>query len=120
MDFSVVNDMNYYDDIVFKGFVDGIAEGVLSGGRYDKLMDRMGKKSGAIGFATYLDALEGYDSKKSETDVDTLVLYDDGVPTETLIKTVNHLVESGKSVSAQKTASSVRFAELVDLRGEKV
>ena len=32
LDFSVVNDMNYYDDIVFKGFIDGIADGVLSGG----------------------------------------------------------------------------------------
>ena len=120
LDFSVVNDRNYYDDIVFKGFVDGIAEGVLSGGRYDKLMEKMGKKSGAIGFATYLDALEGYDGKKRETDVDALVLYDDSVPTETLIKTVNVLVESGKSVSAQKTKSGVRFLELVDLREEKV
>ena len=120
LDFSVVNDMNYYDDIVFKGFVDGIAEGVLSGGRYDKLMDKMGKKSGAIGFATYLDALEGYESKKSETDVDTLVLYDDGVSVETLIKTVNDLVQSGKTVSAQKTQSSVRYIELVDLREKKV
>lgn len=120
LDFSVVNDMNYYDDIVFKGFVDGIGEGVLSGGRYDKLMDRMGKKSGAIGFATYLDALEGYDAKRSEADVDVLVLYDDTVPTEKVAERVNGLVQSGKTVSAQKTQSSVRYLELVDLRGEKV
>ncbi|MBE7085484.1 MAG: hypothetical protein E7368_05470, partial [Clostridiales bacterium] len=55
LDFSVVNDMKYYNGIVFKGFVDGICEGVLSGGQYDKLMARMHRKSGAIGFAVYLD-----------------------------------------------------------------
>ena len=42
IDFSVVNDMNYYSGVVFRGFVDGIPEGILSGGRYDKLMQKMG------------------------------------------------------------------------------
>lgn len=120
LDFSVVNDRNYYDDIVFKGFVDGVGEGVLSGGRYDKLMDKMGKKSGAIGFATYLDALEGFGGEKSKADVDVLVLYDDGVPTERVVEAVNAVIAQGKSVSAQKTQSSVRYLELLDLRGEKV
>ena len=41
-DFSVVNDMNYYDGIVFKGFLSGICEGVLSGGEYGKLLSAMG------------------------------------------------------------------------------
>lgn len=120
LDFSVVNDMNYYDDIVFKGFVDGIGEGVLSGGRYDKLMQKMGKKSGAIGFATYLDALEGFAAQRSAADVDVLVLYDDGVAFEKVAERVDALVKSGKSVSAQKTQTSVRYVELVDLRGVKV
>lgn len=30
--------MNYYNGIVFKGFLNGICEGVLAGGTYDKLM----------------------------------------------------------------------------------
>ena len=119
LDFSVVNDMNYYDDIVFKGFIDGIGEGVLSGGRYDKLMARMGKKSGAIGFATYLDALEGFGREKREADVDVLVLYDESVCVEHIAKTVNDLVAVGKTVSAQKSKSSVRYVELVDLRENK-
>lgn len=37
-DFSIVNNMNYYNGIVFKGFLNGICEGVLAGGTYDKLM----------------------------------------------------------------------------------
>lgn len=58
LDFSLVNSTGYYSSIIFKGFVSGITSRVLSGGRYDKLMQKMGKKSGAIGFAVYLDAIE--------------------------------------------------------------
>lgn len=58
VDFSVVSDINYYNGIVFKGFVDGIPSAVLSGGQYDKLMRKMKRKSGAIGFAVYLDMLD--------------------------------------------------------------
>ena len=58
IDFSVINNMNYYNGIAFKGFIKGVPGGVLSGGQYDKLMNKMGKKSGAIGFAVYLDMLD--------------------------------------------------------------
>ena len=57
IDFSVVNDTNYYNGIVFKGFIKGLPNAVLTGGQYDRLMRRMQRKSGAIGFAVYLDAL---------------------------------------------------------------
>ena len=58
VDFSVVSDMNYYNGIVFKGFVEGIPSAVLSGGQYDKLMKKMKHRSSAIGFAVYLDLLD--------------------------------------------------------------
>ena len=62
VDFSVTDDSDYYSGIVFKGFVNGIADRVLSGGQYDKLMEKMGKKAAAIGFAVYLDTLERYET----------------------------------------------------------
>ncbi len=55
IDFSVVNDMNYYNGIAFKGFVEGVPTGVISGGEYDNLMKKMKKPYKAIGFAVYLD-----------------------------------------------------------------
>ena len=58
IDFSVINNMKYYNGIAFKGFINGVPEGVLSGGQYNKLMNKMGKKSKAIGFAVYLDVLD--------------------------------------------------------------
>ena len=58
IDFSLVNSTGYYSGIVFRGYINGISNRVLSGGSYDILMQKMGKSSGAIGFAVYLDAIE--------------------------------------------------------------
>ncbi len=70
IDCSVVNDMSYYNGIVFKGFIHGVPVSVLSGGRYDRLMERVNKKAGAIGFAVYLDEvdriLEGNEDAEGE------------------------------------------------------
>lgn len=58
VDFSVVCDPGYYCGIVFKGYVRGVPDAVLSGGQYDRLMKRMQRRSRAIGFAVYADMLE--------------------------------------------------------------
>jgi len=58
IDFSLVNSTGYYSGIVFRGYINGITSRVLSGGRYDILMQKMGINGGAIGFAVYLDAIE--------------------------------------------------------------
>ena len=58
IDFSAACDLKYYNGIAFKGFLSGIPESVLSGGQYDSLMRRMGRKDRAIGFAVFLNRLE--------------------------------------------------------------
>lgn len=64
IDFSVVNDMNYYNGIVFKGYIKGIPAGILSGGQYDSLLVKMGRRSRAAGFAVYMDLLERFEIKE--------------------------------------------------------
>ncbi len=120
LDFSVGGDMAYYDDIVFKGFVEGVAEGVLSGGRYDKLLSRMGKTSGGIGFAVNLDLLEGFDEREIKADVDVLLLYDEKTDEGALIENVNALIDGGESVRAQTQKVGVRYGRLLDMRGGEV
>ena len=118
-DFSVVNNMSYYNGIVFNGFLSGICEGVLAGGQYDKLMQKMERRSGAIGFALYLDLLEQLPAPKSEYDVDVLLLYDSETATAAVAETARELIESGKTVSSQKAIPpKLRYRELVDLRKE--
>ena len=62
LDFSVVDDINYYNGIVFKGFLRDIPAAVLSGGQYDRLMRKLGRRSCAVGFAVYTDALDRFDA----------------------------------------------------------
>lgn len=70
VDFSVTDDMNYYNGTVFKGYVNGVAGATLSGGQYDKLMKKMGKRSKAVGFAIYTDKLEGIDGNRDNITAD--------------------------------------------------
>ena len=68
IDFSIISQEGYYSGIVFKGYLNGIASRVLSGGQYDKLMRRMGRSSGALGFAVYLDSLERLEEISQNSD----------------------------------------------------
>ena len=58
IDFSASGDVKYYNGIAFKGFISGIPGSVLSGGQYDRLMRRMGRRDRAVGFAVFLNKLE--------------------------------------------------------------
>ena len=117
IDFSVVNDMRYYDGIVFKGFLNGIAEDVLSGGEYAPLMRRMGRKSNAIGFAFYTDILEELNRQSKEYDVDVLLVYGSNTEAETVISNKEKIVGSGKSVLAVTAVPKcVRYREIINLQ----
>lgn len=116
LDFSIVNDMNYYNGIIFKGFVDGIPAGVLSGGRYDNLLKKMGKSSGAIGFAVYLDLLERFGDEGEYFDVDVLLVYDEATEKD-IIDAVKLLSSYGKTVKVQKANDGrVRYRQLAAVR----
>lgn len=115
-DFSIVNDMNYYNGIVINGFINGICECVLFGGNYDKLLYKMGKKCSGVGFAIYTDLLSSLNERPSEYDVDTLVIYNESTSPKKLKETVDSLILEGKSVSAQKSApNKLRYKEKIDI-----
>lgn len=101
LDLSVLNDMSYYTGIIFRGYVDGIAAGVLSGGRYDRLLKKMGKESGAIGFAVYLDELNRFLARTPEYDVDTLLVYGPETDPARLVALARTLTEEGQRVRIQ-------------------
>ena len=97
IDFSTVGDTDYYNGVVFHGFVRGAAGTVLSGGRYDRLMRRFGKSQCALGFAVYLNELSGLFRDQEQTDADVLLLCPEGMAAEAL-DTARRLRESGQRV----------------------
>lgn len=113
-DFSVVNDFNYYDGVIFKGFINSIPDSILSGGRYDKLLRKLGKYVGAIGFAVYLDRLERFGAEETEFDTDVLLVYDENADIETVLDTVKRFNENGKTVRLSAVEDeSIRYKRLV-------
>lgn len=121
IDFSVINDMSYYSGVVFKGFVNGVPGGVLSGGQYDNLMKKMHRTSGAIGFAVYLDILERLWEETCDFDVDTVIIYDENADVMVLNNTIKEISKTGESVLAQKAKpEKLRYKKLLKLNGTEV
>lgn len=59
IDLGLVHRNEYYTGLVFRGYIAGSGEAVISGGRYDHLLERFGSPHPAIGFALDLNAIAG-------------------------------------------------------------
>ncbi len=120
IDFSLISDMNYYNGYVFKGFISGIASAVLSGGQYDKLMKKLNKNCGAIGFAVYVDMLSRYSSSKKNDEI-SVILYDNSTDINALYKAVNTLGNMGENVfAAKEIPEDINYAKVYKMVGEEV
>lgn len=77
-DMGLVNKINYYTGIVFNGYVEGIGEPVLTGGRYDGLTASFGVESPATGFAININAISRIIPVKPLASPDTIIHYEKG------------------------------------------
>jgi ATP phosphoribosyltransferase regulatory subunit len=106
LDFSILNDLDYYNGIVFQGYVKGVPRLALSGGRYDHLMRKFGKPGGGMGFALYPNELDRLFAEPADDDVDTLILYEAGSDAAALAKAVDGLRAEGRCVLALPAGAS--------------
>lgn len=114
IDFSLLNDMNYYNGFIFRGYVEGIPTSILSGGQYDQLMEKMEKPAKGIGFAIYLDQLERMNRRTSDVDVDAVVLYDNQSDILCLTEIARTITDSGESVLLlQELPPTLRYGRLL-------
>lgn len=74
-DLSLIQNIEYYTGIIFRGFGQGAGSNVISGGRYDKLIGQFGADIPATGFALDVEAVAGCLRGAEHRRPDTLVWY---------------------------------------------
>ena len=99
-DFSVVKNLNYYNGIILQGYVENFSNVILTGGRYDKLFEKFGVDTGAVGFAILTDGLKGYYKDTDKKDFEILIAYDNS-DFEKLVEIVNDFQKKGLRVRTE-------------------
>ena len=113
LDFSLVNDIAYYDGIVFQGYVEGVPRALLAGGCYGRLIKKFGRDLNAIGFAVYLNELNLLFREHGKTDVDALILYDESTDAAALVRLCEEMTANGRRVRLEKNIpAELRYASL--------
>lgn len=118
LDFSMINDTDYYNGIVFQGFVDGLPRSILAGGQYDHMTRKLGKEADAIGFALYLNELRRLPQKSRDVDVDALILVRDKEEPGRVLAEVRMLMKRGLSVRVEREIpEDIRYGALYYFAG---
>ena len=115
LDFSLVNDCDYYDGLIFQGYVEGVPRALLFGGYYGKLLRKFGKTLDAIGFAVYLNELDVLFRSQHGADVDALILYDETADFSALLTKAESLRARGGGLRVRvekKLPEDVRYDKL--------
>lgn len=120
LDFSIVNDALYYNGIIFKGYVERVPNMVLSGGRYDLLMQKFKKNIGALGFALVIDDLGRFYKEGQDKILDEVILYDESVDPLTLTNLINEENDKGLYVCAVKSLPDFSFKKAVKVENGKI
>ena len=114
VDFSMVSDGNYYNGIIFRGYIREAKQVVLQGGEYRNLLEKMGKKASGIGFAVYADVLREIEDRSMKVDI--LAVYTEDSVLSAFEDKVRRLREQGKSVFVSNTPDvNVRYRKLLRL-----
>ena len=101
VDLGTVNRIDYYTGIVFRGYLEGLGEPVLLGGRYNKLISEFGFDAAATGFGINVNAVSSLLLKSEnapKTKVPDAIVFGEN---ENIIKAVaysNALAKSGITV----------------------
>ena len=127
-DLGMVHQIDYYTGVVFRGYVEGAGEAVLSGGRYDHLVEVFGREAQATGFAVDVDAVARTLPETPLPALRYVVHYEpgylaqaleavDGRPAGTCELSPCRTLESSQNMAREKGAEAVL---VYDKNGERV
>ena len=126
-DLGMVHQIDYYTGVVFRGYVEGAGDAVLSGGRYDNLVGVFGREAQATGFAVDVDAVARTLPELAAPMLRTVVHYEpgylaqaleavDGRPAGTCELSPCRTLESSLNLARDKGAETVL---VLDKDGER-
>lgn len=122
LDFTLLNDDEYYCGIIMAGYIEGLPRKVLAGGRYDKMMRKFKRTAGAVGFAVYLNELERMPVKKQPYDTDVIIYKTDSADPAKLLQEVKRLTRENLRVmvcTEKSTLKAKKVYEFTDKEGLK-
>ncbi|MFA9398513.1 MAG: ATP phosphoribosyltransferase regulatory subunit [Clostridiaceae bacterium] len=73
IDLGMIQEINYYTGIIFKGYTKEVGSEILSGGRYDNLVSDFGRDLKAIGFGINVDSIVQALDKKQGKYLDEII-----------------------------------------------
>ncbi|MBQ8827622.1 MAG: ATP phosphoribosyltransferase regulatory subunit [Clostridia bacterium] len=119
VDFSTVSDTQYYNGILFSGYIEGVASAVVVGGRYDNLLQKMNKGNlQAMGFAVNFYELDRFLKEKSNDGASGVVAvrYSSKCDMKNVYSMTEKLIGEGKKViSCTELPENTVFEEIIDL-----
>ncbi|MDR0314995.1 MAG: ATP phosphoribosyltransferase regulatory subunit, partial [Oscillospiraceae bacterium] len=122
IDLGLVHRNSYYTGVVFRGYIEGSGITVLTGGRYDSLMDEFGYPLESTGFAVDVDVLATAMLSRGEVrkskPADILVFGQDGYEVHAL-KYISELTQKGficENSTLSTEEESLNYAKLKGIK----
>lgn len=118
IDIGLVHQIDYYSGVVFRGYIQGSGESVVTGGRYDSLFDAFGAVMPAIGFAVNADAVAKNLPSEQKSDRPDVIIFSDDNQAGRAFAHMEELISQGLTCemsvfdSLEETSSYARKKEI--------
>lgn len=122
IDLGMVQNLNYYSGLIFRGYCMDAGDSILSGGRYDKLIENFGEKLPATGLAINVDivleALKAQGKIFEDKNIEKIIHcnFDDLHKAYNLLKDLTEKGIKAEVSLMKKEEESLKFAEKINTK----
>lgn len=121
-DLGMLSKFKYYTGIIIRGYTYGTGEMIVTGGRYDRLMEQFGKDASAVGFVIVMDHLIAALARQKITIesglVNTMILYD-SESSKLAIPLASHFRGTGLNIQLLRKSSEKELQEYKEFAGRE-
>lgn len=114
LDLTMVGDFSYYTGLIFEGYSDDLGFPVMSGGRYDNLLQQFGRSAPATGFALKTSRLlDVVQRVEEQDDHDPILVQYDSRSREVAFAEALRLRENGNIVITRRVEDATELDDIV-------